>query len=234
VDVPLNPVAISPADLRRLITRPEPTILDIGCNDGEQTWTFLELFPEASVFCFEPDDRARARFHARWHDSPPAGPGVFLFPTAVGAVDGTTNFFPSQGLPHPLPKEEADRVAAKLPNGWDLSGSIRQPKLHLKDHPWCEFGEPTPVPITRLDTWSTQHCTGTIDFIWADVQGAEIDLIEGGLETLARTKYFYTEWSDRELYAGQVGLAKIWEMLPDFKIEMIYNEDVLLRNTRLA
>ncbi|MEN9248224.1 MAG: hypothetical protein Q6L50_08560 [Gloeomargarita sp. GMQP_bins_120] len=37
------------------------------------------------------------------------------------------------------------------------------------------------------------------DFIWADVQGAEVDLIQGGLQALANTRYFYTEYANTEL-----------------------------------
>ena len=41
-----------------------------------------------------------------------------------------------------------------------------------------------------------------IDLIWADVQGAEADLIEGGTEALRRTRYFYTEYNNQELIRG--------------------------------
>jgi hypothetical protein len=46
-----------------------------------------------------------------------------------------------------------------------------------------------------------------IDFIWADVQGAEEDLILGGLDTLRkRTKYLFTEYNNSEMYEGQINL----------------------------
>jgi hypothetical protein len=59
-------------------------------------------------------------------------------------------------------------------------------------------------------------------------------MIRGGQRTLSRTRYLYTEYSDDELYEGQIGLRKILEMLPDFRVVELWQDDVLLQNTRLA
>jgi hypothetical protein len=56
----------------------------------------------------------------------------------------------------------------------------------------------------------------------------------GGLETLKRTRFFYTEWSDSELYEGQITLRQLQSLLPGFAVVKVFNEDVLLRNTRFA
>ncbi len=45
-----------------LLQKPDPVILDIGCNDGTDAQCFLRLCPEAKLYCFEPDARAAARF----------------------------------------------------------------------------------------------------------------------------------------------------------------------------
>ncbi len=72
-----------------------------------------------------------------------------------------------------------------------------------------------------------------VDFIWADTQGAEADLIEGGRETLRRTRYFYTEYYECEMYEGQKPLRELLKMLPDFTVVARYDNDILLRNDRL-
>ena len=47
--------------------------------------------------------------------------------------------------------------------------------------------------------------------------------------------YLYTEYSDDELYEGQVTLRDIVKMLPDFVILELWPDDnVLLKNTRLS
>jgi 2-O-methyltransferase len=223
----VTPGALGPEELRRLIAKPDPVILDIGCNDGTHTLMFLSLFERARVYAFEPDARARRRFEAMVRD-----PRVRLFATAVAAADGVTEFYPSDGAP-------SAEWAARLPEGWDFSGSIRKPKQHLDVHPWCRFGQKIEVEVTRLDTWAKKQAVEEVDFIWADVQGAETDLVLGGRETLKRTRYFYTEYSNRELYEGQADLARLLGMLPDFELVHRYQGevhqyqgDVLLRNKR--
>lgn len=66
------------------------------------------------------------------------------------------------------------------------------------------------------------------------MQGAEIDLVEGGLRTLANTELFYTEISDVELYEGQITLAGLLEGLPGWSAVQRYPNDVLLRNERFG
>lgn len=67
-----------------------------------------------------------------------------------------------------------------------------------------------------------------------DVQGAESDVIAGGQKTLGRTRFIYTEYSDRELYEGQLSLRSILDLLPAFEVVTLYPReiegDVLLRN----
>ena len=53
-----------------------------------------------------------------------------------------------------------------------------------------------------------------VDWIWCDVQGAEDLVIAGGQETLARTRFFYTEYIECEAYEGQIGRDEIHRRLP--------------------
>ena len=120
-----------------------------------------------------------------------------------------------------------------VPGNWDKSGSIRKPKKHLEVVPWCIFDQTIRVPTQRLDTWWQKAGVGQIDFIWADVQGAEIDLIQGGQQALAQTRYFYTEYANAELYEGQIPLRDILKLLPNFRLMRRFSNDVLLKNKRL-
>jgi FkbM family methyltransferase len=196
--------------LPKLLKKPNPTIFEIGCSDGTDTRQMLELFPDARIYCFEPEPRAIARFDAN----------AVLIPSAVGAVDGEIDFYPSHG----------DGIVKQV--DWDCSGSIRRPTGHLRLYPWCGFGEPRRVRSLTLDSWAVN--IPLIDFIWADVQGAEGDVIRGGLATFQRTRYFYTEYSDEELYEGQITLDRMIELLPRWTIVERWSDDVLLRNTDLT
>ena len=87
---------------------------------------------------------------------------------------------------------------------------------------------------STLDTWCDKHDIREIDFIWMDVQGAEIDVFKGGVNTLSKTRFIYTEYSDRELYEGQWNLRKMMKLLKDFDIAIRYPGDVLLKNKKLV
>ena len=100
-------------------------------------------------------------------------------------------------------------------------------------HPWCKFERTIEVEIMRLDDWADSKKIREIDIIKADVQGAERDLIEGGLSSLRKTRYFYTEYNDSEAYEGQPTLEEILSMLPFFSINSKFDNDVLLENRLL-
>jgi FkbM family methyltransferase len=206
--------------LPELLGKVDPVILDIGCNDGSHTQKFLSLFDKATVYSFEPDPRAQERFKQKVTDE-----RARLFEVALAAVDGSADFYVSGGYP----SKDWEEV---MPKGWDMSGSIRKPVEHRQAFPWCTFDQKIEVRTQRLDTWCQAENVNFIDFIWADVQGAEVDLIDGGQTALRQTRYLYTEYSNRELYEGQPRLKTILERLPDFEIARRYEGDILLRNKR--
>ena len=204
------------SELKSLITRPAPVILEIGANCGQTTVEFMRHFPDARIYCFEPDPRAIQKFKSNIQSAQ-----VSLIEAAVGANAGFVMFHQSAGA------ESID------PQGWDHSGSIRPPKTHLDIWPWVRFDKQIPVPMLRLDDWLAEQGIPHIDFIWADVQGAESDLILGGLNTLAKTNYFYTEFSDDEWYEGQINFSTLCSLLFNFSLLKKYPNDALFSNLAL-
>lgn len=220
---PISPSKISKELIQACVGRDDPTILEIGCNDGGHSLWLLDLFSNPTVYCFEPDPRAIARFKK----TVGRRANVTLFEMAISDHDGEVAFHQSAG-------ERDEKQAAAMPEGWDLSGSIRRPKDHLVAHPWVKFDRTIQVATSTLDSWSAKHRVGPVDFIWMDVQGAEIDVFRGGMETIARTRFLYTEYGAREFYEGQGTLRQLMKRLAGFRILVRYPGDVLLMNTRLA
>jgi 2-O-methyltransferase len=209
--------------LRESAGRPDPLILEIGANDGGHTQWFLETFDNPTIYCFEPDPRAAAR----WRKNVGPRPNVKLFELAMSDRDGEITFYQSGGA------RDRDSVAV-MPEGWDLSGSIRKPKDHLVIEPGVTFEQTIKVRTTSLDQWADEHSIGTVDFIWMDVQGAERDVLGGGQRTLGRTRFLYTEYSERELYEGQYTFRQLVHALPGFEVVTRYPADVLLKNARFT
>lgn len=203
--------------ISQLVSKPNPTILEIGSNDGTNTLWFLEVFPSPKIFCFEPDPRAALRFKDKIRNRPQ----VSFFEYAIGDKNSKETFYMSGG-----------RENDTMPDGWDCSGSIRKPKNHLKVHPWCKF-EKILIETKTLDTWCQENGIDMIDFLWMDVQGAEIDVIREGRTALKNTRYLYTEYSNKELYEGQLTLKQLLRELPEFEVVIRYSDDILLKNKHL-
>jgi FkbM family methyltransferase len=211
----LSPFEFEMDGLLAMIGRSDPVILEIGANNGDHSARFLELFPKSHLYCFEPDDRAIAEWKTRMGQT-----HAVLIEAAVGARNGRATFYASSHREFPEGAKE-----------WNMSGSIREPTGHLKRHPSVLFHEKAAsVRTTTLDAWTLENAICDIDFIWADVQGAEGDLIEGAKETLARVRFFYTEYSDRELYKGQITLTQIEQLLSNFRLLARYRDDALFVN----
>ena len=189
-----------------------PTMLELGANDGEDTRRFLDAMPGIRLFCFEPDPRPATRWIRDIRD-----PRVQLFTSAIAAQTGPTTLYLSGGsFPHP----------ANPMRDWDRSSGIHPPTGHLVRDKLVTFGRTIMVAGIRLDDWMSLGFTGTglVDFIWADTQGAERDIILGGRQTLRQTRYLYTEFYDVEQYQGQPNLAEICQMLPQFELLTVYSD----------
>ena len=215
--------AITKELIRECVGKPDPTILEIGCSSGSHTLWFLEIFENPKVYCFEPDPRAIARFNAKVSQRS----NVNLFEIALSDHNGDITFYQSGG-------QRDEKTGQIMPQGWDLSGSIRKPKDHLIIAPWCTFDQSITVKTATLDTWCKEHRVEGIDFIWMDVQGAELDVFRGGKNALSKTRFIYTEYSNRELYEGQSNLKQLLDHLKNFKVLIRYPGDVLLRNKQFV
>jgi FkbM family methyltransferase len=219
---PLSNIPVTGETLRPLIGLDARLVLEIGAHHGSHTHMLLQAFPKAQVHAFEPDPRA-----IEVHRKSVQHPRATLHTTAIGATNGRAEFHVSSGMPPGI-----DPVAAaEYPKGWDQSGSLRAPKEHRKVYPWCRFVRTISVEVRSLDAWASKHAQGAIDFIWADMQGAEGDLVRGGARTLARTRFLYCEYSDQELYEGEPTLAALLDMLPTWEVVRRLPSDVLIQNT---
>lgn len=205
--------------------RDDPIVIEVGSNAGEDTEKFLKCFPRAEIYCFEPDPRAAKKWRERICDR-----RATLHEIAISNASGPITFHQSGGLP-------PGYSASDFPDGWDLSGSIVAPKNHTVIHPWSSFEQTITVPARPLDDVMENRLAGEknpfpVTLLWADVQGAERQLIDGAKNTLLRTRYFYTEFSNDELYEGQISLRELLSILPNFRIETVWTTDVLLVNRK--
>jgi FkbM family methyltransferase len=195
----------------------EKIIFEVGAYKGDSSYNIIQfLSPVKEYHAFEPDYRNFKILESQFLN--------FKFTKAnflaIGSFDGKTNFYHSGGV-------------NSISNDWSASSSIKKPKLATTENPWLTFNEITEIKIITLDTYCNNNNISNIDFIWADVQGAEEDLILGGKNILKHTKFLFTEYCDFERYEGEINKNKILELLPDWQLVYDLGTDVFLVNTKI-
>lgn len=95
------------------------------------------------------------------------------------------------------------------------SSSLLTPKLHKIQYPDIKFNETIEVEVARLD--DILRDSGRYNFISIDVQGYELEIFKGAVNTLKHINYIITEVNRDELYENCVQVNELDEFLKDFK-----------------
>ena len=206
---------------RILQETPNPVVFELGACDGRYTNDiFFSCFNGTpTLYSFEPDPRNIPLCLRR---IPRA---VRFVPGAIGNVTGKVTFY----------------LASPQINGEIGSSSISPFKDQSKAYTWCQMTGTVEVDCWRLDDFCAEHKHAYIDLIFADVQGAERLLIEGGREILKSTRYFWTEFEgilikdEGTCYDHSSSLERLSQILgPDWEIATVVGGDALLVNTKCS
>jgi FkbM family methyltransferase len=199
-------------------------LVEIGSNMGEDTQKFRQMHPNARIVGFEPDPRNIKILKERGVDNI-----AEIYPYAVSNKNGVVRFHLSTGNAKNVdPNHEYKDVE------WSLSSSLKKPTGHLNVFNWITFPKSVDVETVTLDDFKPLKNT-KIDFMWVDVQGAEDLVFSNAKDTLSRTRYVYTEYSNIELYENQLNLSQILRLFGDsWEIVHDFGGDVLLRNKNLV
>ena len=199
---------------------PINTFVEVGCHNGCDTRDFRAMHPNARIVCFEPDPR-----NLKILDDFKIRDIAEVYPYALSNENGTSEFHMSSGDCRPFGVPDILKHY-----DWSASSSLKKPTGHLRTLPWITFPTKTNVQTIRLDDFEPLK-DSRIDFIWADVQGAEDLVFSGATETLKRTHYVYTEYSNEELYTGQITRDEIISLFgPSWRLIHDFGGDILLEN----
>lgn len=196
-----------------------PVIVDLGAHRGEDSLWMMDYMASIAkrprIVMVEPDIRNLRWIQYRdWKSKSDAT----VIEGAIAQETGTCDF-------HVCDNEEGQAFG---------SGSIRKPTGHLVHFPWCKFPRTIGVRCFSLDDLFKRERLTHIDMLWADLQGAEKDMILGGAEALRRTRYLFIEAEEVEFYEGQALRPELLRMLPDWVVEQTFDYNLLLRNTLFA
>ena len=223
-------MGIDQKEIRQLLKKDNPTILEIGAHKGEDTLKFLQEFPNIRIYSFEPDPRCIRDFKKAVIDN-----RCTLVEAAVSDNDGQTTLHMSTGWP--VKVSELLRILGGkrfwtfvissyrrwrgIEKEWTGASSIKESVPYSKRWPWLTFDKSVKVKTLRLDTWTKDNNINSVDFTWVDVQGAEKDLIKGAAQTLKNTRYFYTEYGATSCYPDAMTKEKTIELLREYGFQVI-------------
>lgn len=190
------------AFLFQRLTSPGDIVLDIGANVGLHTVALSKLVGDGRVIAFEPVTEMADALSANCAFN--RSENVTLVRAALGKESGVAEIMVNQGDP-----------------GMEGTNSMIQ-SIHLTNNP--DRYQSRQIPVCRLDDVAKNlGLHDQIKLIKIDTEGFEPMVIEGGLETLRKSRpIMIVEAHSKRLEA--VGLSFAWyqETFPDYHIFIIH------------
>jgi FkbM family methyltransferase len=155
-----------------------PVILEAGAHIGRDTIKLLKIWLHARIYAFEPVPE----LHAQLLEKTKNYAQISCYPYALGTDNGNTQFFFGSG-----------RSTA--------ASSLLKPELYTQEHPDVVFAQIT-VPVRTLDQWAHEQAISAIDFLWLDMQGSEMAMLQASPHLLRTVRAIHTEVNLTQRYTG--------------------------------
>lgn len=143
-----------------------PVILEAGAHYGEDTVRMKYKWPDSTIHAFEPYPVSFSYLES----STQSLPNVFRYPFALFSTSGQYAFY----------------VVASN----DGASSLLQPQTYTKE---AYQGPCIVVEAKNLDEWAQENYVDRIDFMWLDMEGAELQTLQSAPKILSTVKVIYTE-----------------------------------------
>ena len=173
----------------------KPVIFDVGAHKGETVSRYKALFPDSSIYCFEPFhdnvEILRSRFSL--------DPSVHVYECAVSDVNGKKTFYVN----------ENDATSSLLPR---TKGERRYYSKAADSRCTVE------VDALTIDEILQQNGIDHIDILKFDIQGGELMALSGAEKALqeSRVSLIYTETLFVPHYEKNPLLLDLWKFLDQY------------------
>lgn len=144
---------------KSVIKNSRPVLFDVGANNGEWSLLFHKIFPEAQIFLFEPQPSCQQIIAAK------NIPNSELIPKAVSSQSGVVQLYTTA---------ENSEIAS----------------LHPRQDSYFQQNVFTPLEVETitLDSVIEHYGLASIDFLKMDIEGHELDALNGATNSLAAQK----------------------------------------------
>ena len=168
-----------------------PVVFDIGANIGDYTNSILSIEKSSQVYAFEPSSVARKYLQNRFSKNLQ----VHVVQLALGNESGRKILWSNS----------------------EASGMASLTKRNL-DHQKINFNIREEVEVMTLDEWSKLN--GIVpDLIKIDVEGNELEVLKGGLETVQKAKIVQFEFGSCNIDT-KVFFKDLWYFISNHGFEI--------------
>ncbi|OQA35895.1 MAG: 2-O-methyltransferase NoeI [Candidatus Dependentiae bacterium ADurb.Bin331] len=172
-----------------------PIILEAGAHKGKDTLALHAQWPAGTIYAFEPVPE----LYEILKTSTSHIPSIYSYHCALGDSIGTTILYKCSG---------------KI----DAASSLFKPGDYFLNKP-VQF-DPITVNIRTVDDWAAHESVHTINFMWLDLQGGELALLQNAQSILNTVNVIHTEVNLVQRYHSIPNYEEIKTFLSSFGFQV--------------
>lgn len=170
------------------------TILDIGSLNGIESVKFTEKLNNVSVYTFEPNEESYKNVLISTENID----NILVSKLAVSDFNGKSDFF----------------ITYENMGG----SSLLEPMLLNKTG---YQNEKTEVDVVKLSDWCPENNINSVDLMWMDTQGSELNIFKGMGDLLYTVKGIYVESSNIPYYHGAANKNDVIRYLSQYGLQLV-------------
>lgn len=194
------------ADAARISPGTVRCVFDVGAHVGQTAVRLLDAFPQAAVYCFEPDARSFAELRRLAADCARITP----VNAALGDAEGDATLF----------LNKFDQTNSLLPTA---PGASR----YLVRVDGMERQAQRTVSVTTLDRFCAERGIERVDLLKLDTQGYELRVLEGARGLIGRLSIplIYLELNFVQYYEEQPLFPEVYNYLYEHGYRLVWLYD---------
>lgn len=173
------------------------TMLDVGSFTGIESVMFTDRLPNVFIHAFEPNPESLINVLTCTRDVD----RIKVHELAMSNFNGESTFFVTN-----------QNIGAS---------SLLEPSILLKTGP---VSNEIKVKVMTIESWANENSIDSVDFIWMDVQGSELNVLMGMGDLLKTVKGIYVESAVIPYYHGGAHRDEVISYLSSFGLELIESE----------
>lgn len=157
------------------------TIVDVGANTGGYAAQLAHQFPQANIFCHEPNPET----YQLLQQTAQRFPNMSIYPYALSHENGQTKLY-----------DYADTAPLKSAQPTATMASLHKDVIkELHQQPAKAYS----VTKITLDTWAQEHAITSIDWLKIDTEGHELAVLKGAKQLISQQAIHLIQFEFNEM-----------------------------------